>query len=240
MWLFDIYHDVYSHDMGRRFYIAERSGDDNLCYSGPIPVEFSKPRFSRRRSNTSIYTVVEEWETPNSKGDTGEFDYYTFMTYQDAAVFIAELCMKLNSPMQRKLLRAADDLASDICREHEKATTEIEAGGLKLMASKQVVRAPLQKKVYIFGMCNDTVKIGVSNQIGQRKKVIQNSSGMDIVRCCYSRDFPAQKAFNIECALHRHFATYRTKGEFFKISFEQARDELQHYSKITEETITAK
>lgn len=133
MWLFDICHDVYSRDMGRRFYVFKREGDNNMAYSTHSPCfEFNPPRFpKRRRSDTYLYTIVEEWQTPNSKGDTGEFDYYTFMTYQDAAVFIAELCMKLNSPMQRNLLRAADTIASEICQEHKKAIKQLERQGRK-------------------------------------------------------------------------------------------------------------
>lgn len=92
-----------------------------------------------------------------------------------------------------------------------------------------------RKHVYIFSLENDTVKIGVSNDVNRRRRKVMNSSGLEIGLWCYTEAFPEEKAFWIESALHRIFTAYRTKGEFFKIPYSTVRNELETYAEVHEE-----
>lgn len=247
MWLFDIYYDIYSREMNRSIFVVE--WEKGKCDSNP------NPRFKRRRYDKPIYIVVEEWHTPESQGDTGDWDFYTFMTYQDAAIFIAELCMKFNSPAQQRLMEAAEQLVTDITKENKKAFKKMEADQRqkqieeqrKLKEQKKIeeqrkieeqkrIEQAHNKHVYAFDMNNGTVKIGVSNNVSKRRAAVSSSSGLEIPRWCYTETFRDYRAYGIESECHKFFAPRRTKGEFFKISYEEARDKLQTYGKIFEET----
>ena len=227
MWHFDIKGDIYSHDMRRRIFI-ERHDNHNGTH-----------RFGKRKRDTTYYIVVEEWHTDEGHEDTGDFDYYTFMTFQDASVFIAGLAVKFNSPAQRVLMRAAENLATKL--------TKICKGG-KYRSSSAEKQKPIQKEppppatkvpmyhVYVFDMENDTVKIGVSNAVGRRRNDIMNSSGMYISRWLYTKELSKERAFALEAECHRFFGKYRTRGEFFRISFEDAKQRLESYETVFEET----
>ena len=215
--------------MGRKIFVVEC--EKGKCDRNP------NPRFKRRRYDKAIYIVVEEWHTPESQGDTGDWDFYTFMTYQDAAIFIAELCMKFNSPMQRRLMEAAEHLVTDITKEHKKAVKQMEVEQRQKQIEEQRRFEQLHSKhVYAFDLSNGTVKIGVSNDVGRRRVDISNSSGLEIPRWCYTEALKDKRAYEIESACHKFFAPRRTRGEFFKIPYEEARDKLQTYGKIFEET----
>ncbi len=91
------------------------------------------------------------------------------------------------------------------------------------------------KCVYAFEMENGTVKIGYTKDIRRRMQTIISSSGLDIVNV-YATDFvDSEVAYTIEQACHETFEDYRIRGEFFKISFAEARAELDKYSAIIEE-----
>lgn len=92
------------------------------------------------------------------------------------------------------------------------------------------------KHVYAFDMGNGTVKIGISTDVGKRRAAVSSSSGLEISRWCYTDTFPDYRAYGIESECHKFFAPRRTRGEFFKIPYEEARDKLQTYGKIFEET----
>ena len=84
------------------------------------------------------------------------------------------------------------------------------------------------KQVYILEMDDKDklVKIGVSKNIKNRMSGIRCAGGRDIIRHYETEFMPTNKAVGLECDLHTHFANYRTFGEFFKITFEEACAEL--------------
>ncbi len=63
--------------------------------------------------------------------------------------------------------------------------------------------------------------------------VIEHSSGAEVVEWCSTDLMDAKKAFEIETACHKCFKDKRLKGEFFKISFDEACAELQKHAEIT-------
>lgn len=218
MWLFDISRNIYNRDLGRRISIVSR----DIVLAG--------------YKTTRLYTVAEEWHTPESEGDTGDWDYYTFLNYQDAAVFIAQLALKFNSPMQRRLMQMAERFVTKITAEHKNAITENQADQREREAKeKEFNRVKNLRHVYVFEMENNTVKIGVSNSVGRRRNDIIHSSGLEIPRWCYTKPFPREKAFEIEADCHRFFKEYQTKGEFFRITYATALAKLQTYGEVFEE-----
>lgn len=82
------------------------------------------------------------------------------------------------------------------------------------------------KHVYIFDMDNELVKIGVSNNVRARMSTITNSSGFAVIRHHETEPMDDGNAYALESSLHRHFAAQRARGEYFKITFEEACAEL--------------
>ncbi len=89
---------------------------------------------------------------------------------------------------------------------------------------------PLMTCIYALEMNNQTVKIGKTRNFGNRMKTIATSSGLEVIRCYYTEYVHHDTATKIEHACHETFDTFRIKGEFFKITFEEACAELKKYA----------
>ena len=90
--------------------------------------------------------------------------------------------------------------------------------------------------VYAHLMSNGTVKIGKATNFEERAKVISYGSGLEILDSYHTEYVIASVAAEIETACHKTFATYRTKGEYFKISFEEACAEVSERARTIIET----
>lgn len=82
-------------------------------------------------------------------------------------------------------------------------------------------------RVYVFLLSNDTVKIGISNNVQRRQASIISHSGLDINKSAWTERMTNAEARAIESECHRHFAPNRTRGEFFNITFDEACAYLQ-------------
>lgn len=90
--------------------------------------------------------------------------------------------------------------------------------------------------IYALEMNNNTVKIGKTRNFEKRMRNIAGGSGFEVVDYHHTEYVHHDTATKIEHACHKTFSAYRVKGEFFKITFAEARAELDKYSKkITEE-----
>lgn len=254
MWLIDINDRAYSKDANgyRQFFVVRKE----LQYPFEIWDE-TRERWKwvpvRKRMK---FFVGEHWCTPESEGDTGDFDYYEFATYQEACVFIADLIVRLNSPCHNALIQAAREITDEIInlfpnklqrlvdelyaheaerrqkqeRERQRQQrAEVERRQqqereLQKIKAKKATQThdPDKKSVYVFDMGNGTVKIGVSANVKQRATTIENSSGLTITRRCHTEQMPTRLSLQIEENCHKHFAEHRMKGEFFKITYEDA------------------
>lgn len=285
MWLIDINDRAYSKDANgyRQFFVVRKE----LQYPFEVWDEIRERwKWVPVRKRMKFF-VGEHWRTPESEGDTGDFDHYEFATYQEACIFIADLIVKLNSPCHNALIQAAKEITDEIIKcspdklqrlvdelyAHESARRkqqraeserrqkqererqqriEVERRQqrrqqirqlqqqqlqesksahhlqqqaqreLQRIKAKQATHDPNKKAVYIFDMGNGTVKIGVSVNVEQRATTIENSSGLTITRRCHTEQMPTRLSLQIEENCHTHFAEHRTKGEFFKITYEDA------------------
>lgn len=105
-----------------------------------------------------------------------------------------------------------------------------------IKSSLKSLMTPLLICVYALEMSNGTVKIGKTKILERRAHVIATSSGLEILNSYHTEYVHYSIASEIETACHRTFATYRTRGEFFKISFADAVAELDKYAdRIAEE-----
>ena len=84
--------------------------------------------------------------------------------------------------------------------------------------------------VYALKMANNTVKIGISQDVLERKMAIQGASGIEIVDFYYTGFAPREFMLKIEKRCHATFKDFRTKGEYFNITFEAACAELDKYA----------
>ena len=63
---------------------------------------------------------------------------------------------------------------------------------------------------------NETIKIGVANDVEKRMKQLQTGAGIEL-ELIY-KSLICSNAFSIEKDVHKHFENYRTFGEWFKIN----------------------
>ena len=75
----------------------------------------------------------------------------------------------------------------------------------------------LRQYIYVIkNPLNETVKIGVANDVEKRIKQLQTGAGIEL-ELIY-KSMICSNAFNIEKDVHKHFEQYRTFGEWFKIN----------------------
>ena len=75
----------------------------------------------------------------------------------------------------------------------------------------------LRQYIYVIkNPLNETVKIGVANDVDKRLKQLQTGAGIEL-ELIY-KSVICSNAFSIERDVHKHFEEYRTFGEWFKIN----------------------
>lgn len=104
----------------------------------------------------------------------------------------------------------------------------------KFNALSEKISNPILNCVYILEMENGTVKIGCTKNFSERAKQISTSSGLKIKNWCHSEYVEKNIAVQIERICHEFFSDTRILGEFFKISFEDARQKLSSHLNISE------
>ena len=83
--------------------------------------------------------------------------------------------------------------------------------------------APKPKSVvYVLNFSNDTVKIGVTQDIERRKKTLCGMSGLKIKREWNTDLLERGIAYKIEKFSHDELNPQRTQGEFFAVPFDDA------------------
>ena len=196
------------------------------------------------------YTVVEEWNTSHSQGNTFGWNYFSFDSYEDAFIFVLRLLNKLNNAEQNALLQAGEHLATDITKSYKKVKLSSYRLLEKFPQSKTLTKdrkklatpssgkyykpcEPGYKHIYAFDMGNGVVKIGISQNIEERRKTVIGHSGSLVARYAYTVPFRESDASRIENELHNHFAPYNTVREFFKVPYNEVLKALETYSPLT-------
>lgn len=72
---------------------------------------------------------------------------------------------------------------------------------------------------------NDTVKIGIAQDVQKRLQQLQTGSGVELELLYQS--VVCSNAYSIESDVHSHFADYRTFGEWYKVPVDEAIDYLE-------------
>lgn len=99
----------------------------------------------------------------------------------------------------------------------------------------EVLLDPQMTCIYALEMNNNTVKIGKTRNFEKRMRNIASGSGLEVINYYHTEYVHHDIASKIELACHETFSAYRVKGEFFKITFAEARAELDKYAEeITE------
>lgn len=89
--------------------------------------------------------------------------------------------------------------------------------------------------VYVLQMSNTTVKIGVTQDITQRKKTIKGNSGLNILKEWCTDLIPRRIAYKVEALSHKELEGHKTQGEFFDIPFDDACFTVALYTAIVSE-----
>ena len=136
-------------------------------------------------------------------------------------------------------MRAAERIATDITKENKKSVKRADAAQQQEIAEQKKAEAErkkaaelaaemsTKKRVYINALDNGTVKIGVSNNVKSRQKSIIGNGGVFILRYCYTNMLPVAEAMLIEQKCHVHFKERCKVGEFFYVTYDEAKAYLQ-------------
>lgn len=90
--------------------------------------------------------------------------------------------------------------------------------------------APKIGCVYAFEMSDDTVKIGVTTNLENRKKAVKGAVYLDVLRVHHTDFAPLTFMYTIERRCHNVFNSFRVRGEYFAITFEEACTELDRHA----------
>lgn len=186
MWLIDCSDRAYNKSQNefREFFVLEQDGQ---IESKEI-LHLSNRRLRALSEQRKRFFVCEKWRTPNSNGETQIFDYYEFATYTEACVFIADLIVKLNSPIQNALIKAAQSMVDKII--------PIVPPKAKVLATKlraktqQIYECDLDEitfndnysRVYVMLFDNAAVKIGVSQNVKKRMKQFEGGGMLKVLK----------------------------------------------------------
>ena len=81
---------------------------------------------------------------------------------------------------------------------------------------------PPQCVVYVLELKNNTVKIGVTQNIERRKSELQRQSGLEICREWHTDLLDRNIAYKVETLCHDEFKEQRGIGEYFTVPFDDA------------------
>lgn len=95
--------------------------------------------------------------------------------------------------------------------------------GKELLEHLQAPVEPQKACVYVLKMANGTVKIGVAADFDKRVATLEHASGLEVEESYHTPYIDRNVAYKIENACHKEFAAKRLKGEYFDITFEEAR-----------------
>lgn len=234
-----------------------RRHDDGSARCGYERRFFVKEVQRSERGRRGKYVVVEEWYGVVDKSslitrydDKQQFEAGCFACENEAHFFIAELVMKLNDPWIQRTMESLEKIHRKIkeCAEAATQTPYAENEVYRQVSEEIDRRRPLslqlkpKKKtkavqeqcVYVLKTNFDTVKIGISQNVDQRKTAIERENDLKVVQWCCTA--PVPQAAQIEGECHEHFATHALGGEFFNVSYEEARDYLATHKPIVRET----
>ena len=72
--------------------------------------------------------------------------------------------------------------------------------------------------VYVMGCADaECIKIGIAKDVGRRLALLQSGNPLEI-KAVYSRGFDDKRASQVERSAHRHFKSKRIRGEWFRVS----------------------
>lgn len=97
---------------------------------------------------------------------------------------------------------------------------------MKINLFKDYTKPSIKDKyLYVLEFENNTVKIGITKEKEKRMKAISSASGMNITRSFFTEKINDVQV--LEKELHKHFKDKRLNGEFFRITFKEAVEEVQ-------------
>lgn len=90
--------------------------------------------------------------------------------------------------------------------------------------NKQIIKN--EKYLYIIEFTSKLIKMGITNNLDERIKSLQNSSEFLVSRQYLIGLLDSRTAFNLEKELYNSFKNYRKEGEYFGIDFNLVVDKL--------------
>ena len=174
------------------------------------------------------------WETINKY--LNDFGYNSFSQLVGKDDFIPEnifylLAMKANNAAAKAFqLKIANEILPSLRKYGYYSVAEPPQENSRAVAQQKDAHA------YVFDMSDDTVKIGITSDVEDRKKRMKRERGLEVRQEHHSPKMPRPTAQRVEKTLHRKFAHAKIDGEFFKADYPEVCTALDKV--VGEEIIT--
>lgn len=99
----------------------------------------------------------------------------------------------------------------------------------KILYDNQEIYLDKSKSIYVLLADDNSVKIGVSNNIKHRINTLENQTGKRIINYYITK--PCSNSYEIEKMAHIHFKNNRIYGEWFNIDFNEAYEYVKNLYK---------
>jgi Rha family phage regulatory protein len=182
--------------------IAEVTGKEHFHILRDIREEISKLK-EIHNPNLDSEIIINDFKETTYLAENGQI----YTQYELGEMATMQLMLKYSTEYRAKFILAFQKMKIAIMNMFKaKVLDEVLPQNNKLRQYIYVIKNPL----------NETVKIGVAQDVDKRIKQLQTGAGIEL-ELIY-KSMICSNAFAIEKDVHKYFEEYRTFGEWFKIN----------------------
>lgn len=152
------------------------------------------------------------------------------------AITFEEACTELDRYADdiAEALKTADENFIDELKYYEELKEQFFVTPLVATpAEKPAAKEPDLARVYLFLFSNGIIQIIQSSNIYVRVAKIKRETGLHVVSMYFTPEMPRKEARLVEWAAQEQLSSRRTKGEFFSVDFDEARNIVDYFVEIT-------
>ena len=191
--------------------IAEVTGKEHFHILRDIREEISKLK-EIHSPNLDSEIIINDFKETTYLAENGQI----YIQYELGEMATMQLMLKYSTEYRAKFILAFQKMKTAIMNMFKaKVLDDVLPQNNKLRQYIYVIKNPL----------NETVKIGVAQDVDKRIKQLQTGAGIEL-ELIY-KSMICSNAFAIEKDVHKYFEEYRTFGEWFKINPEVVVDFLE-------------
>ena len=185
--------------------IAEVTGKEHFHILRDIREEIAKLNdiHNPKLDNEEISLIINDFKEIKYIANNGQ----TYTQYELGEMATMQLMLKYSTEFRARFILSFQKMKQSLNNMFK----------AKLIESVLPQDNRNRQYVYIIkNPLNETIKIGVANDVEKRMKQLQTGAGIEL-ELIY-KSLICSNAFSIEKDVHKHFENYRTFGEWFKIN----------------------